>query len=99
MSMFVDDTIPHLQKMPRDMQKIFSLRLPTLRFLKKTEFPFKINMLLVYPKYIFILVPQNSFTIKIENKHIYQSLKVMFLELYKKTYTIETKNIFKGIEK
>lgn len=94
MSMFTDDSTPYLQKMPVPMQKIFSDRLPTLHFLKKTEFPFEINMFLIHPKYIFIIVPQDLFTITIENKYIYRSLKTMFLELHEKTYTVQTKEIF-----
>lgn len=98
-SMFTDDALPHLKKMPSNMQEIFSKRLPSLRLLKKIEFPFEISMFLLYPRHVFILVPQDLFTINIENVYIYHSLKVMFLELYKKTYTMNTKEFFDGILK
>ncbi len=94
LSIFTDDALPCLQKMPIPMQKIFCSRLPVLNFLKKEEFPFEISMFLVYPRYIFIMVPQNLFSIQIENNHIYRSFKTMFLEIFKKTHKLETKNIF-----
>ncbi|MCK5416204.1 helix-turn-helix domain-containing protein [Candidatus Parcubacteria bacterium] len=92
-SILLDDTIPFLKVMPKETQKIFAQRLPLLHFLNKEKFPFEINLFLIYPYYIFIVVPQNVFTIKIENKYIYRSLKTMFIALYNKTYSMDTKKL------
>ena len=90
-SILLDDAIPFLKAMPKETQKIFAKRLPVLNFLDKEEFPFEINLFLIYPHYVFIVVPQDVFTIKIENKYIYRSLKTMFMGLYDKTYRKDTK--------
>ena len=64
-----------------------------LRTVSEKDFPFSINLLLTYPDNIFIMAPQDNFTLFIENKNVYNSLLTMYKLLYEKSEAIDIKNI------
>lgn len=81
----VDDLIPVFESVPDKIMELLIKRTRTIQVIKKRDFPFHINLYLVYPDLVYFVVPDSLFVISIENKDIYESMKSMFEGLYEKT--------------
>lgn len=91
----LDDLIPILKKIPEKIKSLMTQRTQAVRVLQKEEFPFSVNLYLIYPGLIYFVVPESTFVLSIENKEIYESLKSMFEGLYDKTKLLDAKEIFR----
>ncbi|HAI74017.1 MAG TPA: hypothetical protein DCS28_03470 [Candidatus Moranbacteria bacterium] len=89
-----DDLLPVFEKIPEKIKNLLSRRTQIARVIKKEEFPFSINLYLMYPNLVYFIVPDSLFVLSIENKDIYISLKSMFEGLYEKTKSVDAKEIF-----
>lgn len=88
------DAIPIIQSAPEKVKQIFQQRPATVRVIDEKEFPFSVNLYLLYPNYIFILVPQQNFVLMIENNNIYTSFVTLYRVLFEKAEKIEVKEFF-----
>ncbi len=78
------DAIPIIQSAPEKVKNIFQQRPATVRIIDEKEFPFSINLYLIYPSHIFVIVSQENFILMIENKSIYNSLLTLYKVLFEK---------------
>ena len=86
-------TIPILKSMPENIKAIMRQRPATVRVIDDKEFPFSINLYLIYPDNVFIIVPQQNFVLTIEDKNIYSSLVSMYKTFFEKAEPFDIKSI------
>lgn len=87
------DAIPIIQGLPEKIKKIAQQRPATVRVINNSEFPFSINLYLIYPNKSFIIVPQENFVLTIENNLIYNSLISLYKTIYEKAERIDIKEL------
>jgi len=75
------------------IKNILRQRPATVRVIDEKEFPFSINLYLLYPNLIYIVVPQQNFTLMLESDNIYDSLATMYRALYEKAEKIDFREI------
>lgn len=85
------DAIPIIQNLPERIKKTAQQRPATVRVIDNAEFPFSINLYLIYPNKSFIIVPQQNFVLTIENELIYNSLAALYKTIYDKAERIDIK--------
>lgn len=90
----MNDVIPILNKIPEKIKRLLAQRTRSVRILAKEDFPFAVNLYLVYPDLVYIVVADSLFVLNIKNKEIYVSLKSMFEGLYGRTKSVDAKEIF-----
>ncbi|MDO9231553.1 MAG: helix-turn-helix domain-containing protein [bacterium] len=79
---------------PKKTKEIAMQRPATVRVIDNQQFPFSINLYLLYPDLSFILVPQENFIVMIKNKNIYQSLSTFFHLLYTQGKPVSIDQLF-----
>ncbi len=89
-----DDLIPILKNVPAKIKELFVQRTTAIRVLKKEDLPFSINLYLIYPDLVYFVASDSLFVVNIENKEIYESMRLMFEGLYEKTNLVDAKEIF-----
>lgn len=87
------DTIPVILAAPEKVKNIFQQRPATIRIIDEEEFPFSINLYLLYPDLIFIVVPQDNFVLTMESKNIYNSLLTLYKTIFEKGEFFDIKKI------
>lgn len=81
--------IPVIQSAPEKIKEILRQRPSTVRVIDEEEFPFSVNLYLLYPNLIYIVVPQQNFTLMLESENIYSSLATMYHALYEKAEKLD----------
>lgn len=87
------DAVPIIQNLPEKIKKTAQARPATVRVIDNSEFPFSINLYLIYPNKSFIIVPQQNFVLTIENELIYNSLVSLYKTIYEKAERIDIKGL------
>lgn len=87
------DAIPVILAAPEKVKNIFQQRPATIRIIDEEEFPFSINLYLLYPDLIFIVVPQDNFVLTMESKSIYNSLLTLYKTIFAKGEFFDIKKI------
>lgn len=87
------NTLQIIRSMPENIKAIMRQRPATVRVIDDKEFPFSINLYLIYPDNIFVIVPQQNFVLTIEDKNIYSSLVAMYKVIFEKAEPLDIKSI------
>lgn len=82
-----------IQSAPEKVKNILRQRTSTVKLIDEEEFPFSINLYLLYPNCIFILIPQQNFTLMLESENIYGSLCTLYHALFEKADKINIQEI------
>ncbi len=90
------DAIAVIQSAPEKIKSIMRQRPATVRIIDEKEFPFSINLYLLYPNRIFIIIPQQNFILMIENKNLYNSLITLYKALFEKAELLDLKDILEN---
>lgn len=78
-----------IQSAPEKIKEILRQRQSTVRVIDEEEFPFSVNLYLLYPNLIYIVVPQQNFTLMLESENIYSSLATMYRALFERAEKLE----------
>lgn len=81
--------IPVIQSAPEKIKEILRQRPSTVRVIDEEEFPFSVNLYLLYPNLIYIVVPQQNFTLMLESENIYSSLATMYHALFERAEKLD----------
>jgi len=86
------DVIPVIKSAPEKIRNILYQRPATVRVVDQKDFPFSINLYMLYPRNIFVVVPQQNFVLMVEDENIYKSLVTLYKVLFEKgeRFTIQT---------
>lgn len=86
------DATAVIQSAPEKVKNIMRQRPATVRVIDDEEFPFSINLYLLYPNRAFIVIPQQNFVLMIENKNSYDSFITLYKALFEKAVMIDIKD-------
>ncbi|RJQ32824.1 TrmB family transcriptional regulator [Candidatus Parcubacteria bacterium] len=87
------DDVSVIKLLPESVKALLRQRPSTVRVIDNKLFPFSINLYLFQPDTVYIIAPQENFTLVLENKKIFESLDTMYGLLYEKGENFDIKTM------